>query len=94
MRARNDDGALPGLGEHRGDVEHVLGLESEVELLGDRLGEQLDQRRRVRQRGYGIRPTRSGASQLIAARSLRTSVATVGRWTLTTTCSPVRSVAA
>ena len=42
---------LPGLGEHRGDVEHALGLEPEVELLCDRLGEQLDQRRRVRERG-------------------------------------------
>ena len=38
-------------GEHAGDVEHVLGLEAEVELLDDRLGEQLDQRRRVGERG-------------------------------------------
>ncbi len=31
----------------RGDVEHVLGLEAEVELLHDRLGEQLDEGGRV-----------------------------------------------
>ncbi len=36
----------------------------------------------------GIRPTRSGAIQLIAARSRRTKVATSGRCTLTTTASP------
>ena len=31
------------VGQHPGDVEHVVGLEPEVELLDDRLGEQLDQ---------------------------------------------------
>ena len=36
----------------RGDVEHVLGLEAEVELLDDGLGEQLDQGRRVGQGGH------------------------------------------
>ena len=35
-----------------GDVEHVVGLEAEVELLDDGLGEQLDQRRRVGQRRH------------------------------------------
>ena len=39
--------------ERHGDVEHVLGLEAEVELLHDRLGEELDERRRVGQRGDG-----------------------------------------
>ena len=48
--AGDDVAPLAELGEHAGDVEHVLGLEAEVELLGDRLGEQLDQRRRVGQR--------------------------------------------
>ncbi len=35
----------------RGDVQHVLGLEAEVELLDDGLGEQLDQGRGIGQRG-------------------------------------------
>ena len=38
----------------------------------------------------GMRPTRNGAIQLMAARSVRTVVATAGRCTLTTTSSPVR----
>ncbi len=42
----------------------------------------------------GIRPTRYGAIHAIAATSWRTSVATCGRCTLTTTSSPLRSVAA
>ena len=42
----------------------------------------------------GMRPTSLGASQAMTRRSSCTSVATVGRWTLTTTRSPVRSVAA
>ncbi len=42
----------------------------------------------------GMRPTRCGASHAITFRSLRTSEATVVRWTFTTTCSPVSSVAA
>jgi hypothetical protein len=42
----------------------------------------------------GMRPMRMGAIQLMAARSRRTSEATCGRWTLTTTASPVTSVAA
>ena len=41
----------------------------------------------------GIRPTRNGAIQAMAAMSRRTSGATRLRWTLTTTRSPVRSVA-
>ncbi len=47
MRPGHDEGALPGGGDRRRDVEHALGLEAEVELLDDRLGEQLDERRRV-----------------------------------------------
>ena len=39
----------------------------------------------------GIRPTRNGAIQAMARRSLLTSRATCGRCTLTTTSSPVRS---
>ena len=41
----------------------------------------------------GIRPTRNGASHAITRRSVWTSSPTEGRWTLTTTSSPVRSVA-
>ena len=51
VRAGDDVAPLAELGERAGDVEHVLGLEPEVELLGDRLGEQLDQCGRVGQRG-------------------------------------------
>ena len=51
MGSGHDDGALAGVGEDRGDVEHVLGLEPEVELLDDGLGEQLDQRGRVGEGG-------------------------------------------
>ena len=42
----------------------------------------------------GMRPTRNGPSHDSARRSARTSCATRGRWTLTTTSSPVRSRAA
>ncbi len=52
VRPRHDDPALLGLREDAGDVEHVLRFESEVELLDDRLREQLDQRRRIRQRRH------------------------------------------
>ena len=70
----HDVAALAQLGEHRGDVEHVLGLEAEVELLDDRLGEQLDERGRVgraRRSGCG----RRGAARATPSprRSLRTS---------------------
>ena len=42
----------------------------------------------------GMRPTRNGATHAITARSWRTSRATDGRCTFTTTASPVTSVAA
>ena len=51
VRARHDVAVLAELVEHRRDVEHVGGLDAEVELLDDRVGEQLDERRRVGQRG-------------------------------------------
>ena len=50
--SRDHEVALAERGERHGDVEHVLGLESEVELFGDRLGEQLDERRRVGERRH------------------------------------------
>ena len=95
MRPGHDVAALAELGQHAGDVEHVLGFEPEVELLGDRLREQLDERRRVGERG-----DRDAADQVRARattsprRSWRTSFATCGRWTFTTTRSPVCNVAA
>ena len=46
-----DVAALAEQRERVRDVEHVVGLEAEVELLGDRLREQLDERGRVRERG-------------------------------------------
>ena len=49
----HDEVALVERGEGRRDIEHVLGLEPEVELLDDRLGEELHQRGRVGQRGDG-----------------------------------------
>ena len=51
MRPGNDRRALFGLREDERDVEHVLRFETEVELLDDRLREQLDQRGRVGERG-------------------------------------------
>ena len=90
VRARHDDPALVGAGEHVGDVEHVLGLEPEVELLDHRLREQLDERRRVGERGDGDAADRGGArATTSAAMSSRKSCATRGRCTLTTTSSPV-----
>ena len=56
VRTRHDDDGLAGIAQHVRDVEHVLRLEPEVELLGDRLGEQLDERRRIRQRRHGDPP--------------------------------------
>ncbi len=53
MGSGNDDGVLVGVGEDARHVEHVLGLEAEVELLHDRLSEQLDQGRWVGQGGHG-----------------------------------------
>ena len=50
---RDDVLVLVEVVEHRGDVEHVRRLHPEVELFDDRLGEQLDQRRRVGERGDG-----------------------------------------
>ena len=52
VRPGDDVGLLAQLDQGAGDVEHVPGLEPEVELLGDGLGEQLDQRRRVGQGGH------------------------------------------
>ena len=52
MRARGDVAVLLEVVEHAGDVEHVGGLHAEVEFLDDRLGEQLDERRRVGERSH------------------------------------------
>ena len=51
MWARHDVAGLAELAQHRRDVEHVGGLDAEVELLDDGVGEQLDERRRVGQGG-------------------------------------------
>ncbi len=51
MWARDDDRALVRFCQNVADVEHVGRLEPEVELLDDRLREELDQRRRVGKRG-------------------------------------------
>ena len=58
VRAGDHVAALVEVGEGLRHVEHVLRLDAEVELLGDRLGEQLDQRRRVGQRGDRDAPDR------------------------------------
>ena len=67
--ARDDEVALAELGEGRGDVEHVLGLEAEVELFDDGLGEELDQRRGVGQRRDRDPADQRGASHAMTARS-------------------------
>ena len=54
--AGHDEVALVERGEGHGDIEHVLGFEPEVELLDDRLGEELEPARAgwpVRRRGSG-----------------------------------------
>ena len=51
VRPGHDDRALVGERKDVRDVEHVLGLETEVELLDDGLGEELDDRRRVGEGG-------------------------------------------
>ncbi len=56
MGTGDDVAPLSQLHEAAGHVQHVLGLEAEVQLLADRLGEQLDQRRRVGQGGEGEAP--------------------------------------
>ena len=56
----NHEVALVERGERGGDIEHVLGFEPEVELLDDRLGEELDQGGRVGQRGDGDPPDEVG----------------------------------
>ena len=61
MRAGHDVAGLPEVVQHRRDVEHVGGLDPEVELLDDRVGEQLDERRWVRQRGHRDAPDRGAA---------------------------------
>ena len=60
VRPRHDHRALVRGGQDPRDVEHVLGLEPEVELLDDRLREELDQRRRVGQRADGDAPHERG----------------------------------
>ena len=48
--SRDDVASLVEVGERGGHVEHRVGFEAEVELLGDRVGEHLDERRGVGQR--------------------------------------------
>ncbi len=95
MRARDHVAVLAEVAQDGGDVEHVGRFHAEVELLDDRLGEQLDERRRVGQRGdrdaadeVGREPRHRPAGR--GARDDRPT----GRCTLTTTSSPVRSRAA
>ena len=51
MRSRDHVAVLVEVTQHGGDVEHVGRFHAEVELLDDRLGEQLDECRRVGQGG-------------------------------------------
>ena len=83
--AGDDVAALFQLDERLRDVEHVLGFEAEVELLRDRLGEHLDQRRRVgecRDLDAADEKRREPGQH---AQIARTRSATCGRCTLTTT---------
>ena len=70
------------------------GLEPEVELLDDRLGEELDERRWVGERRDRDPPDEMRGDPRHDAQVLAHEVVTCGRWTLTTTCSPVRKRAA
>ena len=95
VRARHHHRALVGDREHAGEVEHVLGLEPEVELLDDLLREQLDERRRVGERGDRDPPDQLGRQPRQGTQVVvRTSAATRGRCTFTTTSSPVTRRAA
>ena len=90
MGAGDDQGLLAGLGQDPGHVEHVLGLEPEVELLHDGLGEELDQGRAGWPgRPPGCGPPGAGPASSWRPGRCRTTWATVGRWTLMTTPSPV-----
>ncbi len=60
VRAGHHHGPLIGLGQYPGYVEHVVGLEAEVEFLHDRLREQLDQGRWVGQGGHRDAPDQVG----------------------------------
>ena len=60
MGPGHDQGPLLRLGQDAGDVEHVLGLEAEVELLDDGLGEELDQGGGVGQRRHRDASHQSG----------------------------------
>jgi hypothetical protein len=60
MGAGHDEVALVERGERGGDIEHVLGLQAEVELLDDGLGEELHQGGRVGQRGDRDTPHQVG----------------------------------
>ena len=51
VRAGHHVATLVERREDRRDVDHVLGLEPEIELLADGLGEQLDERRRIGEGG-------------------------------------------
>ena len=68
----------PAAGQQQGDVEHVLGLEPEVELLDDRLGEQLHQRRRVGERGDRETADQAGGEPGHGPMSWRTAARTAG----------------
>ena len=95
VRPRDHRVRTPVLREHARDVEHVLGLEPEVELLDDRLREQLDERGRVRERGDRDAADHARAEPRQRRGGRRARGARLrGRCTLTTTSSPVRSVAA
>ena len=94
MRTRHDGLADADLRQHGRNVEHVLGFQAEVELLHDRLREELHQRRRIREGGDRDAPDHARPSHARARRSSCTRRATDGRCTLTTTDSPVTSVAA
>ena len=52
MRPRHDVAVLAEVVDDRGDIEHVGGLEPEVEFLDDGLGEQLDERRGIGERSH------------------------------------------
>ena len=94
MRTGHQNDSRPGPLQQRGDIQHVFGFESEVELFENRFGEELHLYRRI-----GERRDRNTSNQQwsnprhgadVAAHELRHPRALH----LTTTSSPLRSFAA
>ncbi len=61
MRPRNQDRPLARHRQNSGDINHVLRLETKIQLFGDGLGEDLHENRRIRQSRYRNSPHKPGS---------------------------------